>query len=109
MSSDLEIQIIEVVVEYKDKKKIVCLEEVLHQNNTPLRNFYIRSCLGNYVWIKTNDRVLAQLAVDTYFGVGFYKLASVKGAKGSDSVSCRASQTTRGQAFQRAKARVLNS
>lgn len=104
-----DINIIEVEIETSGKKKTIFLEEVNNSDKTPLRNFYIVNAMGNYVWIKTIDRTVAQLAVDTYYGKGFYTVKSIRGAKGGESVTCRAVATRKGQYKQAQRAKVLNS
>ena len=80
-------------------------EVMLH----PKGSFYILNALGQVVWLKTRSRVKAQEAVDEEYGKGKYTVKSVSVGKASDTLTCRAVATRRGQYVQSQRARILNS
>lgn len=94
-----------------DKKKVY-IKAVLKGSeylDKALGAWYIVNALGEKVYFCTKDGLLAQKMCDSYYGKGKYKVRNSSGFKSSGSVTVRANQTTRGQAVQRNKARILNS
>jgi len=107
------IQINEVEVMWENKlKKISLVEQVVEDEEDEIKalsRYFIKNAFGTKVYIKANTRDLAQLAVDAYYGRGFYKVHSDKGDSPKGGVTVRCVATRRGQAVQRSKAKILNS
>lgn len=102
----------EVEVVWEDKtKKVSLIEQILEADEIekPLSKYYILNAFGNKVFIKANNRELAQLAVDTEYRKGHYRVSSDKGDSPKGDVTVRCVATRRGQAVQRSKAKILNS
>lgn len=68
----------------------------------PMGSFYIRTAMGNYLFLKTSDRAAAQAHINEQFGKGKYsvvaaKLEKTKSRLESGEYSCRGTSTRRGQ------------
>lgn len=106
------IQLNEVEVMWEDKiKKVSMIEQVpdADEDIKVLSRYWIKNAFGMKVYVKANCRDLAQLAVDKYYGSGFYKVNSDKGDSPKGDVTVRCVATRRGQSVQRNKSKILNS
>jgi hypothetical protein len=68
----------------------------------PPGSFYIRTASGDYLFLKTSDRMLAQKHIDTDYGKGKYtviptKVIKTKSKLESGGLSCTGTATRRGQ------------
>lgn len=68
----------------------------------PPGSYYIRDAAGNYIFLKTSDRALAQSHIDNEYGKGKYKVVPTKIEKTkskleSGGLSCTGTATRRGQ------------
>ena len=68
----------------------------------PPGSYYIRNALGDFVFLKTSDRNLAQKHVDLVYGKGKYRVIPSKDDKTkskleSGGLSCTGTSTRRGQ------------
>lgn len=68
----------------------------------PMGSFYIRTAMGNYLFLKTSDRAAAQACINEQFGKGKYsvvaaKLEKTKSRLESGEYSAVGSSTRRGQ------------
>lgn len=93
------------------EKKIALVTAVDDEmlDGKPLSKWFIINALGQAVYIKTRKREDAQKAIDVYYGNGKYRLRTTSLEKSANAPNVRASETRRGQAVQRNKARILNS
>lgn len=106
------IQLNEVEVVYQGKiKKVSLIEQVPSDGEDikKLAKYFVNNAFGMKVYIKAATRDLAQLAVDTYYGKGFYKVNSETGDSPKGDITVRAVATRRGQSVQRNKSKILNS
>lgn len=92
---------IEVVVKTPEELVYWSDEEESYVEKFP-GNLYIIDALGNYHFYMTRDRLKAQHQVDFDFGKGKYTVRTTSDKKTksrleSGGVSCRGSQTRRGQ------------
>lgn len=60
-------------------------------------DFYIRNCLGNFVYFQTKVRSKAQDKCDEVYGKGKYKVNAAKIKKQDKPLTCRGVATRRGQ------------
>lgn len=68
----------------------------------PPGSFYIRMASGDYLFLKTSDRLLAQKHIDTEYGKSKYtviptKVIKTKSKLESGGLSCTGTATRRGQ------------
>lgn len=108
----MNLVITEVSVVWQDKEKKVSLIEQIPDGDEEIKGlskYWIRNALGNKVYIKANCRDLAQLAIDTEYKKGFYRVNSDKGDSPKGDVTVRATAYRKGQTAQRNKAKILNS
>lgn len=68
----------------------------------PPGSYYIRDAMGNFTFMKTSDRMLAQKHVDEVYGKGKYRVIPAKDDKTkskleSGGLSCTGTSTRRGQ------------
>lgn len=106
------IQLHEVSVVWEEKEKIVTLVEQIPDDGEdilPLAKYHIKNAFGREIFVKAKCRELAQLAVDEFYGKGFYKVRCDKGDSPKGDVTVRATAYRKGQTVQRNKARILNS
>lgn len=85
--------IVSVVVEY---------EEFTQWDFIPPGSFYIREGSGDYIFLKTSDRVAAQEYINKEYGKGKYtviptKIEKTKSKLESGGLSCTGTATRRGQ------------
>ena len=109
--SDIVVQIEEVDLLLSGVKKTVALhfvEDVLGIVKD-ISKYYVIDALGRRVYIKTNNRTIAQDVADAYFGKNKYLVRCSGLEKISGTPNVRATESRRGQYVQRQKARVLNS
>jgi len=102
----------EVEVMWEGKiKKVSLIEQILEADEVdkPLSKYNIVNAFGNKVYIKANNRELAQLAVDTEYRKGHYRVSSDKGDSPKGDVTVRATAFRKGQQQQMQKSRILNS
>ncbi len=59
----------------------------LEENYKHPSAFYIRNCLGNFIYFQTKCRATAQGWCNELYGVGFYKVNSGKTGKSSGTES----------------------
>lgn len=103
--------ITEVSVVWQDKEKKVSLIEQIPDGDEEIKGlsrFWFRNALGNKVFIKASCRDLAQLAVDTEYKKGFYKVNS-DGEKPKGDVTVRAVATRKGVYKNAQRTKILNS
>lgn len=86
----------------KLKFTVVDFETYSEYDFIPPSTFFIRSAMGDYYFIHTAKRALAQEWVDEYFGKGRYavvasKLQKTKPKSESGALSCTGTATRRGQ------------
>lgn len=65
-------------------------------------SFYVRDAMGDYLYVKTGDRRIAQQTIDEIYGKGKYTAVAAKLEKGiskleSGGYSCTGTSTRRGQ------------
>ncbi len=63
----------------------------------PPATFFSRSAMGDYYFWHTRERQKAQAACDELFGIGRYTVHTSKMQKGRGELTCRGTQTRRGQ------------
>lgn len=90
-----------------EKKKPVKTVTVSYSQYTewdfiPPGSFYVRDAMGDYLYIKTGDRRIAQQTIDEIYGKGKYTAVAAKLEKGvskleSGGYSCTGTSTRRGQ------------
>ncbi|AXF53079.1 MAG: hypothetical protein [Caudoviricetes sp.] len=88
--------------EKKIKTVVVDFEEFSEWDFIPPGSFYIRNAMGDYVFMKTSERKLAQDHVDAEYGKGKYAVVPAKQDKTksrleSGGLSCTGTSTRRGQ------------
>lgn len=110
MTKEVGITIEEVEIVCSGVKKTVSLlfvEEggVLAKD---LTKYFVVDAFGRTVYIKTNNRILAQDVVDAWFGANKYTVRCSGLEKIKGEVNVRATEYRRGQAQQRLKAKILN-
>jgi len=71
----------------KIKTTIVSFEDFSDDDFTKPSNYYIRIATGDFYFIHTRDRLLAQQVIDDEFGKGHYKVNASKMSKSPDSQS----------------------
>lgn len=87
----------------KVKTTLVPYEIYTEYDYIDCANFYIKTALGDRLYIHTNDRLLAQAVADDYSGVkGKYivvasKISKTKSKLESGGLSCTGVSTRRGQ------------
>lgn len=90
----------------KDKKAIrevrVSYSEFEEWDFIPPGSFYIRTAMGDYLFLKTSDRKAAQDHINNEYGKGKYTVVAAKLEKGksrleSGGYSCTGTSTRRGQ------------
>lgn len=87
----------------KVKTTLVSYEIYTEYDYIDCANFYIKTAMGDRLYIHTNDRSLAQAVADDYSGVkGKYIVVASKISKGkskleSGGLSCTGTSTRRGQ------------
>lgn len=60
----------------------VTFEQFSEWDFLPPGSYYIRNAIGDYVFIKTSDRVAAQKYIDENYGKGKYRVIPSKDDKG---------------------------
>lgn len=106
------IQLHEVSVMWEDKEKIVTLVEQIPDDGEeilPLAKYHIKNAFGREIFIKAKCRELAQLAVDNFYGKGFYRVRCDKGDSPKGDVTVRAVATRKGAYKNAQRAKILNS
>jgi hypothetical protein len=109
----VQIVLDEVVLQIANKKKTIKLERCsLDETDdgwTDLTKFWFVNSLGERVYIRCTDRLIAQQACDTWCGKkNFYTIVCSKGESSKGAATVRCVATTKGQSVQRNKARILN-
>lgn len=84
------------------KTEIVKFDDFSQWDFIPPGSFYIRTALGNYLFLKTSSRAAAQEFVNTEYGKGKYTVVAAKIEQGksrleSGGYSCTGTSTRRGQ------------
>lgn len=84
------------------KTEIVSFENFSQWDFIPPGSFYIRTALGDYLFLKTSSRAAAQEFVNTEYGKGKYTVVAAKIEQGksrleSGGYSCTGTSTRRGQ------------
>lgn len=89
------------------KKKAIVTVTVDYESFTewdfvPPGSYYIRDAIGNYIFLKTSNRKLAQDHIDLEYGKGKYRVIPSKDDKTksrleSGGLSCTGTSTRRGQ------------
>lgn len=51
--------------------------------------YYIQLATGDFLFLRTRDRLVAQQYVDSIYGEGFYTVKSCKQGSGSGNYTCR--------------------
>lgn len=77
-------------------------EQFTEWDFVPPGSYYIRDAIGNYIFLKTSNRKLAQEYIDTEYGKGKYRVIPSKDDKTkskleSGGLSCTGTSTRRGQ------------
>lgn len=77
-------------------------EQFTEWDFVPPGSFYIRDASGDYIFMKTSDRQLAQKHIDNEYGKGKYNVVPAKIQKTvsrleSGGLSCTGTATRRGQ------------
>lgn len=89
-----------------DKKPVKTVDVKYDQFTTwdfiPPGSFYIRTALGDYLFVKTANRKVAQDYIDETYGKGKYAVVASKLEKGKSRLegggySCTGTSTRRGQ------------
>jgi len=90
-----------------EKKKVVKTEDVSYEQFSqwdfmPPGSFYIRTAMGDYLFLKTSDRKAAQDKVNELYGKGKYtvvaaKMETTKSRLENGGYSCTGTSTRRGQ------------
>lgn len=80
----------------------VTFEEFTDPEFIPYGSYYIRNALGEYVFLKTSDRKVAQDFINDQYGKGRYTVIPSKNEKTksrleSGGLSCTGTATRRGQ------------
>lgn len=86
----------------KIKTTTLSYAEVTAYDFEPPATFFIINALGDYVWLHTSKREVAQAWVDNEYGAGRYKvkaskLQKTKSKLESGGLSCTGTQSRRGQ------------
>lgn len=84
------------------KTVTVQFEQFCDPDFIPYGSFFIRNAFGEYIFLKTSDRSLAQAWADENYGKGKYTVVAAKLEKGvskleSGGYSCTGTSTRRGQ------------
>jgi len=79
------------------KTTVVTFEQYTALDFNPPATFFIMNALGEYIFIHTRERLKAQTWVDEHYGKGQYTVKASKLQRGKGDVTCRGSQTKRGQ------------
>jgi hypothetical protein len=92
------------MAEKKKEMKTVVVEfkEFTSPDFIPYGSYYIRDAKGNYIFMKTSDRLSAQAYVNEQYGKGKYtvipsKTEKTKSRLESGGLSCTGTATRRGQ------------
>jgi hypothetical protein len=80
----------------------VTFEDFCQWDFLPPGSYYIRTALGDYLFLKTSDRQAAQTYIDNMYGKGKYtvvaaKIEKTKSRLESGGLSCTGTSTRRGQ------------
>jgi hypothetical protein len=80
----------------------VTFDQFTEWDFVPPGSYYIRDAVGNYVFMKTSNRQLAQKYIDEQYGKGKYTVIPAKDDKNkskleSGGLSCTGTSTRRGQ------------
>lgn len=77
--------------------------EAFHEEGfKPPSNYFIRTAMGDYFFVSTKDRKVAQAYIDEVFGEKRYRVNSYGDEKGGGNVTCKAttnSASRRGNNF----------
>jgi fibronectin type 3 domain-containing protein len=84
------------------KTAVVTYKEFSEWDFVPPGSYYVRTALGDYLFLKTSDRAAAQEYVNKEFGKGKYTVVAAKIEQGksrleSGGYSCTGTSTRRGQ------------
>lgn len=84
------------------KTVTVTYEQFTEWDFIPPGSWYIRNAMGDYVFVKTSERKVAQDFVDSEYGKGKYAVVPAKQDKTksrleSGGLSCTGTSTRRGQ------------
>lgn len=75
------------------KVTVVSYEEFTDIEFAPPASFFIKNAVGEFVFIHTRDRSVAQTYIDNTYGVGKYKVNASKMQKPKKEVTARGYQT----------------
>lgn len=80
----------------------VTFEEFCSYDFIPKGRFYVRDATGDYMFIKTSDRIAAQAWIDEEYGKGKYRAVpaqaeNLTSKQESGGYSCTGTSTRRGQ------------
>lgn len=81
----------------KIKTTIVSFADFSDDDFTKPSNYYVRVATGDFYFVHTRDRLLAQQVIDDEFGKGHYKVnaSKVSKASGTESAVGRLSSKSR--------------
>lgn len=63
------------------KTVVITYEQFSEWDFVPVGSYYIRDAMGNFTFMKTSDRMLAQKHVDEIYGKGKYRVIPSKDDK----------------------------
>lgn len=113
MIVEVEEVIFTVVGKVVGKKKKVNIHFVVLENEDEeipeLSKYFFIDALGRKGFIKTNNRSIAQQAVDAWAGKGKYSVICSRGESLKGDATVRATAFRKGQTQQRLKSKILNS
>lgn len=75
------------------KTTTISFEEFSGLYFKPPATFYIKNALGEYVYIHTRDRNVAQATVDDLYGENKYKVTTAGQTKSTKGLTCTGTQT----------------
>lgn len=106
-SNSVIIQEVELLVGGIKKKIPLHFVEVGFELGKDISKYYVIDAFGRRVYVKTNNRLLAQEVVDEWFGANKYTVRCSGIEKISGEVTVRASEFRKNQNQQRQKAKIL--
>jgi hypothetical protein len=82
----------------KPEITVVSYEDFTSDEFKAPSKFFIKDCVGNYLFLKYSDRLVLQAWVDEEYGKGKYKLNAAKQGKGGrENCTAYGTQTRKGQ------------
>ncbi len=71
------------------KKEVIVVDFLTFSDDDfrPPSTFFIKDCMGDYVFLQGRDRVKAQEQADEIYGKGHYKVIAAKQGKGGGEQS----------------------